>query len=298
MSEHTTTELADMICRKEFAPVEAELKINPTHATGLTDFTHSTLLHFAAEAGNEKLIKLLVELGADVNARNDRGETPLIRAVVENDRSKPVKTLLDLGADPNLAGNDGKTPIYWAAAAQMGSMTKLLKKAGATIDIFTELCLSSPGKIYKKLKANPALLAQVLDIEAFAFEASRNGEEELLLLLLESGLNPNACESHHRNRTLLIAMLYDRISVKVLDAFLAQGADPNQPHTSDWPITITHYIRHMLNQRHADDEWACDLNNLWVRYYHRLLAAGGKLPEEVDPWKKGLERGGLAGENA
>lgn len=127
MSEHTTVVLADMICRREFAPVEAEVRANPAHAVGRTTIFNNTLLYYAAEAGHDNPIKLLVELGADVNARGDRGETPLIRAVVENDRTKPVKTLLDLGADPNLAGDDGKTPIYWAAAAHMGSMTKVLK---------------------------------------------------------------------------------------------------------------------------------------------------------------------------
>jgi uncharacterized protein len=37
----------------------------------------NTLLHFAARSGNVELIKKLIESGEDVNAENNKGETPL-----------------------------------------------------------------------------------------------------------------------------------------------------------------------------------------------------------------------------
>lgn len=45
------------------------------------DEVGSTPLHFAAKGESEEVIRLLIDSGADVNATNNRGETPLNNAV-------------------------------------------------------------------------------------------------------------------------------------------------------------------------------------------------------------------------
>ena len=42
--------------------------------------TGNTALHYAAEAGNQSLVKLLVVYGADINIKNEAGKTPLVLA--------------------------------------------------------------------------------------------------------------------------------------------------------------------------------------------------------------------------
>ena len=49
------------------------------------------------------MFTLLIENGAKVNVKNDRGHTPLTRCVLEGDESM-TRMLIDNGADVNLPG--------------------------------------------------------------------------------------------------------------------------------------------------------------------------------------------------
>src|SRR5688572_26154698 len=62
------------------------------------------------------LIERMIEMGANINARNSAfGRTPLIQAAAsELATAATVKLLLEKGADPNLADNDGETALDWA----------------------------------------------------------------------------------------------------------------------------------------------------------------------------------------
>ena len=58
-----------------------------------------------------------VAAGADPNARNESGETPLHVAAASNDNPAVIATLVDAGADPNARNKSGKTPLHEAAAS-------------------------------------------------------------------------------------------------------------------------------------------------------------------------------------
>ena len=51
--------------------------------------------------------------GADVNAKNDHGGTPLHYAAYRNDNSAVIEALLEAGADVNAKNDDGNTPLHW-----------------------------------------------------------------------------------------------------------------------------------------------------------------------------------------
>jgi len=71
---------------------------------------------------------LLLADGADVNARDKTGCTPLHWAA-EWDHEEVAGVLLDDGADVDAQDGDGRTPLPRAASEQM---RKLLRRHGAT----------------------------------------------------------------------------------------------------------------------------------------------------------------------
>lgn len=85
-------------------------------------------IHFAAasEQSTENL-KLVVEHGANVNAKNKQGVTPLMIAV-SNDDIEAVKFLLSKGADINARDKEGNTPLHIACDAGSIAMVELLCK--------------------------------------------------------------------------------------------------------------------------------------------------------------------------
>lgn len=61
----------------------------------------------------QEMIRLLVNNGADINAKNTTGETALHEAVTWGLKGL-VQTLVELGADTTVTDNEGKTPLDYA----------------------------------------------------------------------------------------------------------------------------------------------------------------------------------------
>ncbi|HYD17457.1 MAG TPA: ankyrin repeat domain-containing protein, partial [Patescibacteria group bacterium] len=74
----------------------------------------TTALHLAAHKGETVVMKILIDAGADIEARNAVGETPLIDAA-GGSRDAAVELLLENGANPDSATPQGFTPLMAAA---------------------------------------------------------------------------------------------------------------------------------------------------------------------------------------
>ena len=68
----------------------------------------TTALAFATDFGQTDAVTLLLEAGADPDARNGNGSTPTIGAAFFG-RPECLRLLLDAGADPALADENGTT---------------------------------------------------------------------------------------------------------------------------------------------------------------------------------------------
>jgi ankyrin repeat protein len=86
-----------------------------TVKNGPVAFGSFTALHLATAAGSADLVKLLLDAGAMVDARDVRDLTPLSWAVA-SDRPQPqiVRLLLERGANPSLTSKESESTLDWA----------------------------------------------------------------------------------------------------------------------------------------------------------------------------------------
>ncbi|KAM9334805.1 myotrophin [Symphorus nematophorus] len=80
-------------------------------------------LHYAADFGQSDVMEYLISKGADINAPDKHGLTPLICACYEG-HACCVKLLLDQGADKDQTTPDGKSAFE---AAEKEDIKALLK---------------------------------------------------------------------------------------------------------------------------------------------------------------------------
>ena len=81
-------------------------------------------------------MRLLVSNGVNVNAQNEKGQTPLHRESLLG-HEENVRILLAAGADPNIETNDGGSAMNYAIGGTVGGysgIVELLLKAGAPPD--------------------------------------------------------------------------------------------------------------------------------------------------------------------
>ena len=100
-----------------------------------------TPLHWAAQDGDTVAVAdLLIAKGANVNAKDNRGKTPLHAGVMKaNSRQYVTQTgvvelLLSRGADVNARDNDGDTPLHTAAGFGNTDFVKLVIGKGANVN--------------------------------------------------------------------------------------------------------------------------------------------------------------------
>ncbi|MEA4862541.1 MAG: ankyrin repeat domain-containing protein [Victivallaceae bacterium] len=80
-------------------------------------------------ANTSTAIKMLLDAGADVNARDLKGQTALM--TLNNKRTDVLETLIKAGVDLNAQNEDGTTALMIAAGENNGVTAKLLLDSGA-----------------------------------------------------------------------------------------------------------------------------------------------------------------------
>lgn len=147
----------------------------------------------AVQSGDVALAKELLDAGANLNAKNDVGHTPLHVAAIRG-REVVAVALLEAGANPNAVDHDGKTPLHWAASYDEASgyedIVKLLLDAGADPN-------ARDGNGATPLHA-----------------AASVGNRANARLLLDAGANPNI--QNHSHQTVLDIVIVTNLATEGL----------------------------------------------------------------------------------
>lgn len=94
--------------------------------------TQTDALFRATIEGNTDMVKsLLSSPGADVNATDERGNTPLLEAA-RYGHEDICRVLIAAGADIKAKDKDGKTALMLAIQNNHDDVVRVLKQAGAT----------------------------------------------------------------------------------------------------------------------------------------------------------------------
>ncbi|KAK6496744.1 hypothetical protein TWF481_001732 [Arthrobotrys musiformis] len=98
-----------------------------------------TMLAYAVSSGNEDLVRFLLDNGSNIEAADREGKTPLFYAVSSGNEDL-VRFLLDSGSNIEAADREGKTPLFYAVYANRYSprdneaVLRLLLGRGADIE--------------------------------------------------------------------------------------------------------------------------------------------------------------------
>ena len=97
------------------------------------DIKNAPRLHQAAFAGDDTQVDACLDMGDDIDAADEFGDTPLHKAVRGN-HYITVLSLLQRGALANLQDDLGLTPIHWATMRGSSEMIATLIQFGADVN--------------------------------------------------------------------------------------------------------------------------------------------------------------------
>ncbi|KAK8129310.1 hypothetical protein PG999_001690 [Apiospora kogelbergensis] len=126
-----------------------------------------TPLWWATANGHEEIVHILLDGGADIEARDNDGRTSLWMAVVSRHLSV-AELLIKRGADIEARDGGGRTPLWAAAAAGYKEVSELLIENGANIEVtddFTWTPLHQAAS-HGSAKVAKLLIEKGADIEA------------------------------------------------------------------------------------------------------------------------------------
>jgi ankyrin repeat protein len=192
---------------------------------------------------------MLLDRGAEVDARAASGRTPLLVAAATNGTVETVRLLLAKGADVNAADSTGVTPLLAASSVDDPEVARLLLEHGANVAVRAAVPQSSTPLMAAAYNGNIELvrlfLARDRDVNVFSGDrgvtvkqgvvqfarvtalhmAAVGGRPDVVDLLLRAGADVNAKDI--RGMTpLMWAVATDRPHPGIVGLLLAGGADP------------------------------------------------------------------------
>ena len=176
-------------------------------------------LHIAALNGRNSMLKLFLNIGVDVNFKNNKQDTALLWAV-RGGHLSVVKTLIQMHADVNHKNDKGSSPLHWAVRYGFTDIAKILIEKG---------------------KAN-VNMRRKLGLVSLVILASALGHEDIVSLLCANGADVNT--KIHGAETALHYAAAEGYP-EVIEVLLKHGSDINaQNENGDTPLMLAVKSKH------------------------------------------------------
>jgi ankyrin repeat protein len=204
--------------------LDAGADVNAATAEGVT------ALHMAAY--DLEKTRLLVSRGANVNAATKAGETPLLVAAARPGAAETVSLLLSKGASVTAraaGGFSGPTALHRAASNADLPLLRLLLASGAKVADAPNIARAAAfGHCRECLRI-------LLDAGAAADTPGRSalqdaaayGDLEMVRMLVEKGAKVNAADRRGYTALMRAALSYEPGALAVIEYLLAKGASAN-----------------------------------------------------------------------
>jgi len=194
--------------------------------------------------------KLIVAAALALLSGSALAASPLADAI-ENGRRDEALKLIEQGADVNAAQADGATPLHWAAYKLDADLVERLLKRGAkaaTQNRFGATPLGEAAKaanlpiLQMLLKAGAPVDAANGDGETALMLAAHTGSKDVVAALIAAGANVNTKEAWRDQTALMWAA--EGAYADLVKLLIQKGADVHaRAATNDWGSQITNEPR-------------------------------------------------------
>ncbi|KAK3638480.1 hypothetical protein LTR56_003226 [Elasticomyces elasticus] len=231
----------------------------PKRSNGALPPGSKAALLTAVQEQNHKMLEQLLDCGASTDNGPERNL--LILAVAHHDMDS-VRLLLLFGADANAKDIDGLTPLYAATEAMFLEAAQLLLRYGADPDLPAGQDEETP--FAQSLSSNKAQFAQLYlkhgadpdattagGETAFIQAMNKSTAANLVELMLVYDAKPNN-KNGHGETALFRAINAERLDLVVI--LLEHGADPNLPGPKHmlWPAVHRPQMLKLLLEKGAN----------------------------------------------
>ena len=256
-----------------------------------TNRNDETALTVACRVGNINAINVLLNTGADPNNADSAGRTPIHHAITGGCSKEVIQVLIDHGADVNARDIKNATALWNACSKGNDDVINVLLNAGADanpVEVGGHTCLHAAvmGRCSKDI------LQAVVDHGADVNATNKGnasalsiaccyGDADAIKILLKAGADTNNAEVDDGN-TCLHNAVFTSCSKESLQAIIDHGADVNTTNNKGATALVIACLKGHLDAIRVLLNAGADLNITDTNGYTCLhIAADGYCSKQV-----------------